>query len=140
MASNLKRSTFIAVMALSLIGLMPSSAVAVTNWSTGCSETANSNYVCNFSDRDFAGVWGHWAGSDSNYSGQNYNSGTSITVNDTTSSVMNLYSNKDVTWHHEPNQGGDGFSINPNIAASRVGLFHNDAFSSHQVAVDNSAC
>lgn len=140
MVSTLKRSTLNVLVALSLVGVLPSTALAVTNWYTGCSGTANSNYVCNYSERDFAGVWGHWYGSDQSYVGQNYNSGTSVTVNDTTSSVKNLYGSKDVTWHHEPSQGGFGFCINPNTVASWVGLFDNEAFSSHQVAADNSAC
>lgn len=140
MTHSLKRTSTLVALALALVGLLPGSAGAVTYWSTGCSGNANSNYVCNYSDRDFAGVFGNFAGSDASYVGQYYNSGTTITVNDTTSSVMNLYGSKDVTWHHEPNQGGSGFCINPNTAASWVGLFDNDAFSSHQVAVDNNAC
>ena len=101
---------------------------------------ANQNYLCNFSDANLQGVWGHWFGSDANYDGQVYNAGTSITVNNTTSSVANLYSNKDVTWHHDPNQGGNGFCINPNIAATYVGSADDNRFSSHQLAADNNAC
>lgn len=128
------------LLGLSLIGLVPGTATATTPWPSGCTLVANQNYLCNFSDRDFKGVWGHWFGSLANYSGYTYNNGTSILVDNTTSSVANLYSNKDVSWHKNINQGGDGICLNPNIAASWVGLPYNDSFSSHQLAADNNAC
>jgi hypothetical protein len=128
------------LLGLSLIGLVPGAATATTPWSTGCNIVANQNYLCNFSDRDFKGVWGHVTFSISDYSGYVYNSGTSISVNNTTSSVANLYSNKDVSWSVDTSQNGDGLCLNPNISASWVGLWINDAFSSHEVAADNSAC
>jgi hypothetical protein len=119
------------------IGLVPGPASATTPWSTGCTVVANQNYLCNFSDANLQGVWGHWFGSDSNYDGQVYNAGTSISVNNTTSSVANLYSNKDVTWHHDP-KGGNGFCINPNIAATYVGSADDNRFSSHQLAANTT--
>ena len=140
MTSTFKRLGAASLVVIWLVAMVPATALALVNWSVGCSGTANSNYVCNYSDRNFSGVWGHWAGSDSSYVNQNYNSGTSTTVNDTTSSVKNLYGSKDVTWHNEPNQAGAGFCVNPNTIVSWVGLFSNDAFSSHQVATDNNAC
>ena len=128
------------LLGLSLLGLVPGAATATTPWLTGCNLVANQGYLCNFSDRDFKGVWGHWNGSIADYAGYTYNVGTSILVNNTTSSVANLYSNRDVSWSVDTSQNGDGLCLNPNISASWVGLWINDAFSSHEKAADNSAC
>lgn len=137
---NARKVAIRLLLGLSLIGLVPGTASATTPWWSGCTLVANQNYLCNFSDRDFAGVWGHWFGSLANYSGYTYNNGTSILVDNTASSIANLYSNRDVSWHKNINQGGDGICLNPNIAASWVGLALNDSFSSHEKAADNNAC
>jgi hypothetical protein len=121
------------VLAISMSGL----AAASAPWSSGCSGVANSNYVCVFSDRDLSGWVGHMSGSNINYAGQTYPGGT-FPVNDTISSTENLYGSYDAVWYHEASYGGDNVCVPSNYALTWVGLFHNDAFSSHLIAVGST--
>lgn len=139
MRSVMRRIGHLSLAAVLLVGLVPG-VVTATPWTSGCSRTASSNVVCNFSDSNFGGVWGNWSGSRSNYSGDTYNSSTSISVNDSVSSMGNYYGSQDVIWYHEPNASGGNVCGNPNWEFSWPGLFHNDAFSSHVVAADANAC
>lgn len=127
------------VMAALLAGVAVTVVSASAPWSSDCPNTAGSNKLCIYRDKDFLGARGNMAGSNSSYSGETYPS-SSYAVNDSISAVKNLYSSRDVTWHHEPLQGGAGFCVDSNVVVSWVGLFSNDAFSSHQVASDDGAC
>ena len=139
MSRRIGRATVPLILGLILSAGLFSTAVASAPWIAECSGGGGSNYICVYSDRDLVGNRGHMSGSNASYIGQTYPS-SSTSVNDSMSSGKNLYASKDVTWHHEVNNTGSGFCVNPNTAIVWVGLFNNDAFTSHQVANDNSAC
>jgi len=131
------RLTLALLMAAVLAASMSGLAAASAPWLSGCSVVANQNYVCVFSDRDLAGWKGHMAGSNINYAGQTYPGGT-FPVNDTASSTANLYGSNDAVWYHEASYQGDNVCVPSNYALTWVGLFHNDAFSSHLIAVGST--
>jgi hypothetical protein len=127
-----------------VLGLLLSTAFsgwasATYPWVSGCSGYAGSNYLCIYRDRDLQGAYGHMAGSNASYVGEDYPSST-YDVDNSVSSAMNLYGSKDVIWHHNINNQGTAYCLDSNVAALWVGLFDNDVFSSHAVAVDDSAC
>jgi Peptidase inhibitor family I36 len=137
MSRRIKRIAIPTILGLLLASALPNTAGASAPWSAGCSGTANSEYLCIYRDRDFAGAFGHMAGSNASYSGETYPSST-YDVNDSISSNMNLYGSHDVVWYNGVNYSGTPFCVDQNTAVSWVGLFSNDAFSSHIVAVSGT--
>jgi hypothetical protein len=128
-----------AILAALLVAALPGSAFASPPWLADCDGGGGSNYVCIYSDRNFLGNIAHMSGSNSSYVGETYPS-SSINVNDSASSVKNLYSSKDVSWFNDPSSGGPEFCVNSNTAVVWVGLFNNDAFSRHAVFSNASVC
>jgi hypothetical protein len=125
------------LLALALVGGVTGVAVASAPWIADCSGGANSNYVCVFSDRDLAGWKGHMSGSNISYASETYPGGT-YPVNDTISSTKNLYGSNDAVWYHEASYSGSNVCVPSNNALLWVGLFHNDAFSSHLIAIGST--
>lgn len=139
MIKRTSRLALPAILAAFLLSGLPAAVLASAPWLSNCSGGAGSNYLCIYSDRDFAGNRAHMSGSNNSYAGETYPS-SSNNVNDSVSSLKNLYSSKDVTWFNEPISGGAEFCVDFNTAVSWVGLFSNDAFSRHVVATDDIPC
>jgi hypothetical protein len=136
---KMARRLIVAVLlSLVLVSLWPSAALGSAPWLSGCSQQGGSNYLCIYRDSELHGSVGHMAGSNSSYVGETYPS-SDYNVDNSVSSMMNLYSSKDVTWHWNTNNSGTAFCLDSNVAALLIGT-SNDKFSSHQVAVDDSAC
>lgn len=129
---HLTRLVVPALTAVLLAGVLATVALA---WNSTC----GSGEMCVYRDRDLGLPLAAQTGSNAKYGTAKYPNSSS-NINDSASSLKNLYSNRDVTWHHEPNQGGAGFCVDSNVVVLWVGLFSNDAFSSHQLAGDDSAC
>jgi hypothetical protein len=124
-------------LALVLVGSTGGVASASSPWISGCSGQANAGYLCIYSDRDFAGWRGHESSSNINYSGQTY-PGSTVGVNDSVSSMMNLFSSYDVVWYHDAVYNGSNLCVPSNWEYSYLGLFDNDAMSSHLVAIGST--
>lgn len=117
--------------AVLLSGMMAFTAAA---WDGTC----DTSQVCIWRDRDFAGPDAAQTGSLARYVGQY--PGSSSNINDSASSSWNRYATKDVYFHNEWDYGGAVFCNDSALAYSWVGLFNNDAWSSHNVTGDDGAC
>jgi hypothetical protein len=125
------------VLASAMAASITTVALASAPWLSGCSVVANQNYVCVFSDSNLTGWKGHMSGSNISYSSETYPGGT-YPVNDTVSSTANLYGSYDAVWYHEASYQGDNVCVPSNYALTWVGQFHNDAFSSHLIAIGST--
>jgi hypothetical protein len=122
-----------AVTAVLLVGMLATAAIAAWDW------TCNSGDICVYRERDLALPLAATPDNDWDYVGDNYPNTTSP-INNSASSVVNYLSTKDVIWYRNSGGTGDQFCVNPNTAVLWVGLFNNDAFSSHGAWTNNSAC
>jgi hypothetical protein len=115
-----------------LVGLAPATTLA---WSADCTN----NKVCVSLDNNNTVPRAGQNGSNSNYQGDKYPN-TNININDTVSSVFNVYTNRDVIFYHHANSSGNAFCVDSYSGYGYVGFWNNDRFSSHTVASDNSSC
>jgi hypothetical protein len=96
------------------------------------------NGACIWQDRDLAGAEAGTTGNVSTYTG-NY-PGTGVPINDSASSAYNDSATKDVYFHNEPDYGGAVFCADTRRVYTWVGLFNNDAWSSHNFTSNDAAC
>ncbi|MGH7555585.1 MAG: hypothetical protein ACREMQ_21500, partial [Longimicrobiales bacterium] len=77
--------------------------------------------------------------SDASYVGDQYYN-TTFNIDNSVSSMQNWYSNKDVTFHHDVNNGGTAMCVDSLYGYVSISIVHDDKFSSHQLGGDDGAC
>lgn len=115
----------------------PRTAFASAPWSADCNYNWSANRVCIFSDWHFEGNRGNMAGSNYDYAGEDYPSSTND-VNDSISSMKNLYSGSRVRWWDGPQNTFYYYCSVSNSAVWEMSFLYNDHFSSHEVT--GAAC
>jgi hypothetical protein len=118
-------------LALLLSSMLPSSVAA---WDGTC----DVGQICIWRDRDFVGPDAAQTGDLIQYAGTY--PGNPSPINDSASSTWNRYAALDVVFYHEFNHQGTTFCNDSQLAYSWVGLFSNDAFSSHDVKGNDIWC
>lgn len=104
-------------------------------WDTSCV----SGRVCVYRDSNFGLPLAATTGHDQNYVGDYYPN-TNDSINDSISSLKNMYTSKDVVFYHDINYSDSAFCVDSWWQYSWAGLLNNDRFSSHLVALDDYAC
>lgn len=122
-------------LALSLV-LATGLAASVGAWGSTCS--ASGNKVCIYAHQNYGLPKAGTNGSVEAYAGKFYNS--DIPIDNSTSSLSNLYSAKDISWYHNPSWGGWNWCVDSWLSIADLGLLDNDAFSSHIVHGGDGAC
>jgi len=133
----MRRASAVRVIAASLVlavGLSMQLASFAGAWNDDCAN----NILCVFRDRDF-GIPRATTSSDVAVYTGNY-PGTSSPINDSISSFVVRNYGRDVKFYNEPNYTGAMFCGNSNTNYSWVGLFNNDAWSSHDITNSDSWC
>lgn len=134
--TNIQRSISLAtILALVLTAVL---AVPAFAWQTSCGDLGG-GHVCMWENASYQVPKAGKDGSDSNYTGDYYPN-TMDSINDSVSSVWNYYPSKDVTWHTDANNGGSALCVDSVSGYGSFGWGYNDAFSSHEVALDDYAC
>lgn len=131
------RAHFVARLSVSLfsLGLFVLWTGVAAAWDLSCVN----GRVCVYKDSEFRVPMAADIGSEWSYVGDYYpNTGDSI--NDSVSSLKNLYQYNDVVFYHDVGYSGSAFCVDSYWQYSWVGLLNNDRFSSHLVAIDDSAC
>jgi Peptidase inhibitor family I36 len=109
-------------------------AFVAVAWTSYCPQ----NGICIWQNRDFGGYEAGTPGDVPVYSG--YYPMSSVPINDSASSAYNNSLLYDVYFHNEPSYDGAMFCADTNHAYSWVGLFNNDAWSSHNFTSGDTAC
>jgi hypothetical protein len=140
MARLLSRMAWPAVIAFVLSVLLGS--VALGAWSGGNSCSTGTFKIC-VSKHDNNGTpRATKNGSEASYVGDIYFNTDGETIDNSASSVKNLYAAQDVVWHYLPDNDGTAYCVDSNKTVANIGNFFppDDAFSSHALAADDSAC
>lgn len=116
--------------ALLLVAFIAPAAVA---WDASCS----AGQVCIWRYEAYGVPLAAKTGSDDRY-GDDVYPNTSVTLNDTASSIKNHYDNKDVVWFFDRDYEGTSFCLNPGWSSGQLNS-HDNEYSSHLVA-SNSSC
>lgn len=125
-----RRNVISVILALLLSGMLASAVLATASYDTNCS----SGRICNYENRDLVVPLAATTTEDQNYAGEYYPN-TVDSLNDSVSSTVNYLSSNKVIWYSSSGFSGTSFCVPPNTAATWVGLFYNDTFSSHIIAV-----
>lgn len=134
--SVLRRLAYPTVLALLLTGSFAFSAMGWSAFGEGCGSTY---LLCVSRDDNNTAPRATTNGSDSSYSGDFYYN-TSDTIDNSISSLQNWFS-VDVTFHHGYDNGGTALCVDSLFGYTSLGVFgDDDAFSSHQVGNDDTAC
>lgn len=132
MTRLLRRLAVPLVLASVLTGSLGAVALASAPWNGTC----GSGELCIFYNRDFDGPLAAMSSSNASYHGETYPA-NNWGVNDSASSTKNFTAYY-VKWRHEIDYGGSQLCLQSGWVASWVGLFNNDAFTSHLVT--SNAC
>lgn len=134
MKSVVNRFVTAGVVAVLLTAMSVFTAVA---WSTTCSTSAQK--ICVYSNADFGVPMAAMNGSLASYGTDKYPN-TNLFINDTVSSVKNLYSTRDVIFKHDVGPGGGSLCVDSGAWYTYVGFWDNDRFSAHALTADDNAC
>lgn len=134
MARSVNRLVFPAFVAALLTLGFSSTVIA---WDTNCSSSGSK--VCVHRDDGLTLPVAAMNGSSSDYGIAKYFNSNDY-INNSASSVQNLYTAKDVVWHHDPNNRGGAFCVDSWWTYTWVGHLDNDRFSSHSVSADDRSC
>jgi hypothetical protein len=132
MASSMARLLVALVLATVIAAGLPASVGA---WSSSCGTT---NGACIYAHQNFTLPRAGASTSVEVYVGKYFNS--DINLNDSASSLKNLFTNRDIRWYHDPSWGGFSWCIDSNTMVGDLGWLDNDAFSSHIKYGHDAAC
>jgi hypothetical protein len=118
--------------AVTLAAIAPTAAFASAPWLADCSGTPSSSQICIYRDWHWEGSVAHMSGDNLSYASETWPSSTNA-VEDSVSSTKNLYGSLQVRWYDGRNFTGGYICNTPNTGFYYVGIFSNDAFSSHDV-------
>lgn len=123
------------VLATLVVIALPLSAMASAPWGSDCDGVLSSSKLCIFLDTNYNGNIAHMSGSNLSYAGQTWPS-TNTYVEDSISSMKNLYSNTRIRWWKGRNYTDSYVCLNQNSGFTSLGIGpfgFNDTISSHEL-------
>jgi hypothetical protein len=127
------------LVALSLAVALPGIALASAPWSADCSGALSSSQLCIFRDTDYNGNIAHMSGDNLSYQSETWPS-TNTNVEDSVSSMKNLYSSWRIRWWKGRNYTESFVCLNQNSGFTSLGIGpfgYNDTISSHELTAGN---